>query len=101
MMRRGTTPTIRYRFKVVQVEDMTEAWMTIKQPCGRVIEKTLAEAEREDNALLWTLTQDETLELKTGNVEIQCRWLLMDGTAGASVVSTLPVARILRDGVIA
>ena len=99
---RGATPTIRYRFKIIDVTNIAVAYMTIKQ--GRTtIEKTLADAtvvhNEEDNHLDWRLTQAETLSICDGlNLEIQCRWKLADGTAGESFVSNVPPYRILKEG---
>ena len=102
MITRGTTPTIQYKFKNIDVTDLVVADMRIKQKCV-VIDKALSDAtvvhEEGANYLEWTLTQAETLSLNPfDNLEIQCRWKLISGIAGASPISAMPAYRILKDG---
>jgi len=102
MITRGTTPTIQYRFKTVDVTDLVVADMRIKQKCV-VIDKALSDAtvvhDESNNYLSWTLTQAETLSLNAfDNLEIQCRWKLDSGVTGASAISAMPAYRILKDG---
>ena len=102
MITRGTTPTIQYRFKTVDVTDLVVADMRIKQKCV-VIDKALSDAnvvhDESNNYLEWTLTQAETLSLNAfDNLEIQCRWKLDSGVTGASAISAMPAYRILKDG---
>lgn len=47
----GTTPTITYTFKVVPVNSIVTAVLTIKQRTGIVLEKTLADATIGTNTL--------------------------------------------------
>ena len=100
---RGTTPSIKYKFNVVDVSDIAVAYMTIKQ--GTVmIEKDLSDAnvDTEENSLTWTLTQDETLLIQYSSlsVSVQCRYRLADGTAGASRITSVPADAILKEGAI-
>lgn len=95
---RGTTPTIRFRFRKVPVEDITEAYLTVCQ--GRVIaELDISAATAGEDTLGWRLTQEETLAIRPDEpVEIQCRWKTGNNTAGASRVFTLLGYKILKDG---
>lgn len=97
---RGSTPTITMTYKTVDVSDIVEAWLTIKQNAsGTTINKELASAIVGEKSLEWTLTQEETLAIKTtGNVQIQCRYLLQDGTAGGSPIYNVSPYAILREG---
>mgnify|MGYP007101847173 CR=1 FL=1 len=100
---RGTTPTITYKFKVVDPSDILVAELTILQNGNVVIEKTLEDAKlistEERRALEWTLTQQETLALKMRpEAEMQLRYRLLDGSAHATEVTTFPPAKILKDG---
>lgn len=97
---RGSTPTITMTYKTVDVSAIVEAWLTIKQNAsGTTINKELAAATVGENSLSWTLTQVETLQIKTsGNVQIQCRYLLRDGTSGGSAVYNVSPYAILREG---
>lgn len=102
MIPRGTTSIVGYRFHKVHVEDMVEAWLTLKQG-GLVMNKTLSEAEidTENNMLKWGLTQEETLEFDANLwIEKQVRYKLASGTAGISKVTRTQSYRLLRDGVI-
>lgn len=102
MIPRGTTPTIRYKFKTVNVTDITVAYMTMKQG-ALVVEKTLADAtvvhDDANNYIEWTLTQAETLSVSMKiNIEIQCRWKTGEGVAGESPITITDPARILKEG---
>ena len=100
---RGTTPTIKYKFKTAQVGDMAAAYVTINQ-LNQMIEYDLSQADVDttENSLSWSLTQEDTLRIHAVNdkVKIQCRWKLIDGTAGASKIVTVLVDDILKGGVI-
>lgn len=80
----GTTPTITYTFKVVPVDSIVTAVLTIKQRTGIVLEKTLADATVGTNTLSWTLTQEETLAIGARGASIMLNWLTADGVRGAS-----------------
>ena len=87
----GTTPTIKYRFSIVDPSDFSEAIMTIKD--SRKIEKlrkTLDEATVGTDYIEWTLTQEETLALGTGSaLSMMLNWLTHGGTRGASAEETV------------
>lgn len=89
-------------YKTVDVSTIAAAWLTIKQgTSGTTISKNLASAIVGATSLSWTLTQEETLQIKDkGNVEVQCRYRLQDGTTGGSPVYNVPPCAILKDGVI-
>lgn len=84
MIIRGTTPTIKYTFKVVDPASITAAFLTIKKGGEIVIEKDLAAASVGEDSLSWTLTQAETLSI-AGMAQVMLNWLLNDGTRGASL----------------
>ena len=96
---RGTTPTITYRFKVVDPVDSSVAYLTISQAGQTMIEKTLEEATVGEDSLEWTLTQEETLLLKVRpDAEMQLRYRLLDGSAHKTKVSSLTPGKLLKDG---
>lgn len=100
---RGTTPSIKYKFNVVNVPDIAVAYMTITQQAMRIeYDLTQAVVDAEDNSLTWSLTQEDTLQIlaQSFGVNIQCRYRLADGTAGASRIMNVPSSAILKDGVI-
>ena len=82
----GTTPTIKYKFSIVDPSDFAEAILTIKD--SRKIEKlrkTLDTATVGTDYVEWTLTQEETLNLGTGSpLSMMLNWLTHGGTRGAS-----------------
>jgi len=95
---RGTTPT-----NVFDVDaDLTSAtliYITYAQDGRVVIEKTGSDISVTSTKLTVTLTQEETLKLHEGIVEVQWRYIV-GGVAGASGVKKIPVKKILKDGVI-
>lgn len=98
MIIRGTTPPIRFSFSEVNPLDMTQAILIIRQN-GRIIEKDLSDAVVTDSAIIWTLTQQETLSLQESYAaKVQCRYKFASGAAGASRIYEEPVYGILKDG---
>lgn len=93
---RGTTPTIKYVFDVVKVEDISEAFLTITSD-GEVVVDRNSPFVGEDY-LSWTLTQEETFSLGC-SVFVQCNWLLNDGTRGSSAKKQIKVLENLHDEV--
>lgn len=84
---RGTTPTITFTFSEIAVADISTAYLTIRQGCGTVIEKDLSTASVGEDSLTWTLSQTETLLLRSKTPgEVVCDWKLADGTRGRSKV---------------
>lgn len=77
----GTTPTIKYKFSIVDPADFTEAIMTIKDSRKQEkLRKTLDEATVGTDYIEWTLTQEETLSLGTGSaLSMMLNWLTTDG----------------------
>lgn len=80
----GTTPTITYKFKVVPVDSIVTAVLTIKERGVNIIEKDLADATVGEDTLSWTLTQEETLSIGVKSASIMLNWLTADGVRGAS-----------------
>lgn len=78
---RGTTPTLVYKFKEVDVSTITEAYLNIAG--AGALEKDLDDATVGEDTIAWTLTQAETLAM-TGGVVSQINWKTSDGTRGAS-----------------
>ena len=80
----GTTPTITYKFKVVDVSEITVAILTIKERRVNIIELSLSDATVGEDSLSWTLTQEETLRLAGKTATMMLNWKTADGTRGAS-----------------
>ena len=95
----GTTPTIQYNFSDVNVANITEAYLSIKQNGAVTLEKDLESATIGQKSLSWTLTQQETLAMQ-GKVSMMLNWLLQDGTRGASEKTTVLIDTNYKDEVI-
>ena len=100
-MRRGTTPTLVFTVEpVLDLSTLAEAWLTIYQ-AGEVATKTLPDLTQTENGFQVTLTQEETLRLCAGaGCRIQLRAATGQGAALASNILRVPVAGILKDGII-
>lgn len=88
---RGTTPSIQYTYRTVNVANITVAVLTIKQGDTLLVEKDLSTATVAQKTITWTLTQENTLLMKPGDVTVMVNWLLNDGTRGASRKKTYGV----------
>ena len=80
----GTTPTITYKFKIVNVSEITVAILTIKERGVNIIELNLSDATVGEDSLSWTLTQEETLLIGARTATMMLNWKTEDGTRGAS-----------------
>ena len=80
----GTTPTITYKFKVVNVSEITVAILTIKERGVNIIELNLSDATVGEDSLSWTLTQEETLQIGVKTCTMMLNWETEDSTRGAS-----------------
>lgn len=81
---RGTTPTVKYTFSVVDVHDITAAYLTIEQCGSLIVDKGIDSGTISGNAIYWRLEQEDTLAASCGNAKMMLNWLLSDGTRGAS-----------------
>lgn len=79
---------------------LADGFVTIQQGGTTVVEKALSACECGDNTVSAKLTQEESLSLRTGNVEIR----LVVKTMGGDRLETKPiierVAETSKDGVI-
>lgn len=81
----GTTPSIRYDFKVMDPADFVQAILTIKDGNEEKIRKTLEDAQIGDGYIEFRLSQEETLSLGAGGrYEMMLNYKTTDGTRGAS-----------------
>lgn len=103
---RGTTPRIRIYTKKFDVSlfNSDSIYVTFKQ--NRYASKTLEKSggdvivDTQQNCLVVSLTQKDTLYFDSTDVEIQIRGITRGGAAVASKIIKVPVYRILKDGVI-
>ena len=97
-MRRGSTPTNTFEVDL----DLTAAtiFVSYEQNGSIIIEKTGTDLTVTDESIELTLTQEETLRFRPGEVLIQIRYVFPNGTADASNIIRTTAERILKDGVI-
>lgn len=62
---RWTTPTIFYKPCAVTIENISEIFLTIKQPGGIEIVKDISAAETSEDSFMWTLTQEDSSKLSS------------------------------------
>ena len=95
---RGTTPTLKYNFGVVNPANISVAYLTIKDKT-HTLEKDLSEATVEQKSLSWKLSQEETLAFGS-QIETMLNWKTADGTRGASKNDFICIDRNLKEVVI-
>lgn len=78
MLPRGTTPVIRFKFKKIHVEDITDCILSIYQSDTKMVERDLESAIEADTfteVISWRLTQEETLQFNEDlPVEVQIKY---------------------------
>lgn len=80
----GTTPTIKYKFHVVDVSTITTAILTVEKNGRNIVERDLTTATVGEDFLSWDLEQEETLQIGRGGATIMLNWLTDVGKRGAS-----------------
>lgn len=98
-MYRGTTPTMVLTVEGISEIDIDKLYLSLRQ-FGNTIEKTLEDVELKVNVLYCTLTQEETLSLFEGKVELQIRIKSKSNVAYATNKIQVDVQDILKEGVI-
>jgi len=97
-MRRGSTPKNTFKVDL----DLTEAvvFVSYEQDGQVIVEKTGEDLTITPNEITCILTQEDTLAFRPGEVNIQLRYVMTDGTADASNIIRAQVESIIKDGVI-
>lgn len=97
-MRRGSTPTNTFGVDI----DLTNAtvFVSYEQNGMVVLEKTGDDLTVTADSIQLSLSQEETLAFKPGEVQIQIRYVLPTGAADASNIVRTTFERIIKDGVI-
>ena len=99
-MRRGTTPTLTCTIDWIDLTDC-HVYATLRQGGYELdIENPTTETTETGCKVTITLTQEQTLKFKAGAVEVQLRWITLDGTALATDIQIVEVYKILKQGVI-
>lgn len=101
-MRRGTTPTNTFTLDL----DLSSAtvFITYGQGGKPIVEKTGQDltfgTQEQAYTITVELTQEDTLKFRPGEVMIQIRYVMPDGTADASNIIKTTLLEIIKDGVI-
>ena len=95
-LRRGTTPTNTFNVNI----DLREAtvYVSYAQRGILLVDKTGTDLFITEDQIVTTLSQEDTLKFKPGEVDIQIRYVKADGTADASNIIKTTVDQILKDG---
>lgn len=88
---RGTTPSIKYTFSTVDVSTISIAYLTIKIGKEVVIEKDLTSATIGSDYILWTLSQEESLQLDSKEAKVMLNWKTSDGVRGAGEEKSITI----------
>ena len=99
-MRRGTTPTITLTVDA-DVHDWT-MYVTFANGGNQVTfedDRLVKTLDGPQTKVEFVLSQEETLALSVGTVEVQIR-AIKDGVALATDIQRLPIDRIIKEGVI-
>ena len=98
---RGTTPTIKYAFKSIDVASIAAAYLVLEQEYEAKVVKDLTQATASAGVLEWKLAQADTLALTNGKlVRIRLDWRLSDGTRGIGKTVETSVTSSAVNGVI-
>lgn len=101
-MYRGTTPTLYLELDTeLDLTNIAEMWVTFKSPTVELT-KTFSEVafDTETNVITVTLSQEETLQLFNGTVDVQVRLRTQSNLAYATDIVGVEIGRILKEGVI-
>lgn len=98
-MTRGTTPTITFTlpFSATTITDLNIAFVQMREI---VLEKGLSDCTLQNNKIIVTLSEIETLKLQDlmmVDMQIRCA---VGNTVMASQIISVSVNRILKDGVL-
>lgn len=106
-MYRGTTPNIIITVDGdIDLSTMSQIWVTFEnKSCEKTYDISKLEIDAENHTLGVIMSQEDTLAFKTednkaNKVEMQVRFLDNEGIAYASNITSVPLYRILKEGVI-
>lgn len=100
-MIRGTTPTLEIKITGIEVTELENIYITLKQYQKEVTRSTEdITIDEMSNTLYVPLSQEDTLTLSRGYVYVQMRAVTKDGLAVASDVKMTTMEEILKEGVI-
>ena len=98
-MRRGTTPTLVINIKGIDMSTIAEWYVTVAQDSVQIT-KTGTDLTIEGTLISMPLTQQETMQFKSGEVSVQIRAKTTEDVVIASGIQTIDIDRILYNEVI-
>ena len=99
-MTRGSTPTFIFNLKI-SPDDISKLRITFKQGCQNVLELKENDVTVKDNALQYTLSQEESLAFDdTSSVRFQMKVKCTDGKILVSRVKRFPVDELFNEEVL-
>lgn len=100
--RRGSTPTLAFTLPLEVDQSKDKLYISFAQDYAIKLELTAGQTgcSIAGKTVTAQLTQAETLALEVGDVTVQLRYLLHDGTADVSNEIPGAVLRTLKEGVI-
>ena len=82
---RGTTPTIKFKFRSIDTSDIEVAYLVFKQSNRQIFNIDISGAEIEEGYISWVVPQEKSLMLSEGKfVDIYCDWRTINGLRGQS-----------------
>lgn len=104
MARRGTTPDFILEIPGVDLTRRTVSvtfsqFAPVLTLTGDRLEITY-DSETDISEVTFRLRQEETLAMRTGEAEIQTRWIGEDGLADATTVEKIKISQVLNEDVI-
>lgn len=104
-MYRGTTPTVVLTVDGMDLTALKSVYVTFSQSDGSMTKKSFTKRNGDpgftvaSDAVTVKLTQKDTLNFSApGNVQVQMRGLMPDGTAVASSIKNFSTQQILLEG---
>lgn len=96
-MYRGTTPTLYFTMPFDST-GISQLYITFNQEGKYVLEKTLGDVTYTDKRIELKLTQTDTLQIKSGAIQMQIRVKFEDDSAIASNIIYTTAKDILKGG---
>lgn len=99
-MIRGTTQVYNIKFLTkIDLSKVRQVYITFASQLHEVTKDIRdVKIEPQENRIVCYLTQQDTLSFQAGEIKMQVRILLSDGSAHASRAKSIRVEKILRDG---
>ena len=101
-MRRGTTPDYLLSIPGYDLSEC-KVYVTVQQYANAITltsDRLEIEVQDDTTSISFRLTQAETLQFKSGNAEVQVRFIDSEGTAQATDIGRIDIMPILYEDVI-